>query len=225
MLSQHLSNFTDCRSDLYRRRQAKPKTLESQTVPAFPATVGFYKQGSHQMNPRVPYPMSQQEQQQQVGITNQGHSQHHLQVAQQQSQARPGPHHRDVSNLQLSEQEFRNLQHQQLDAQIDSLIHGNSYGDSGGIEDIPGQHYVKIERSRSHPGSQTGSDLGSGFPGHVFTAAGFEQAQYHGQNARYPERPTSSQSMCGPDTKMSFSLDPIWQLQRPFTPPNQSILG
>lgn len=164
---------------------------------------------------------------QQVGITNTGHQQHRLQEAQQLCQARPGLGQLDFESIsQLSEQEYRIWKHQQLDAHLDSLIRTSCNGDfarphSG--SDL--QHYVKIERSRSHPGQQTGNTFNQGVPDLHSHHASIDHGQHGRASERRNERPMSSRSMQELDSKAAVQFEVPWQLQRPFTPPQQCNPG
>lgn len=134
------------------------------------------------------------------------------QVAQQQYHARSGPPPPpppppsappSISTPALSEAEFRQLQHQQLDAHIDLLIRQNQSRYEHGSTELE-QHVHKIERSRSHPDKYQDMSL----PGH--------ERQH---------RPSSSRSAGFNDDRLQLHPNAHIPLQRPATPPKQSNFG
>jgi len=172
---------------------------------------------------RINFPTSQQQRplpqdNTMVNITNPGQTQqHYLQVAQQHCMASPGllpqqqaPLPQQEYGIQLSEQEFRQLHHQQLDAQLNMMMQNTQQMASFADQQ---QHIVKIERSRSNPESRQNIL----FP--EVPQAGLLQA---GQRI---ERPGSALSVSQVDDKRS--LHPNWPMhpQRPLTPPNHNNMS
>lgn len=199
-----------------QQRQGQPtyEALQTPFAPAYPQQSYGLQRGD--MNYLQPTTQSHQLSQDDnmVSITNPGQTpQHYLQVAQQQLQAPPGLLHqqqiqqRQYGAIPISEFEFRNLQHQQLDAQMDMMIRQTnmpSYADQ--------QHVVKIERSRSNPESRQNML----YP---------EVPQVELLQGLKIERPGSAMSAGqGEDRR---SLHPNWHMhpQRPVTPPNQNSLS
>lgn len=220
----------------HRRQQSTPAPFEAHTTPMSPAA----PMHQHQFQPGMSLTASSpsefthrmaQDDLRSLEITNTGHQpQHHTQVAQQQCQARQGLQQEHFSYHthfeqehtseqyqsqplihQLSPEQYRTWQHQQLDAHMDSIM-----------QQKQPQHAVKIERSRSDIGPQCAPYMRSGPDG------GNMYMPMSESNGSYPyqtmNRPTSSHSMI---IDRKPSLQPEWpmNLQRPFTPPLHSSPG
>ena len=223
MLSYQTSN-SDRRQRHHRRQQSTPTTFEATHIPFSPAT--HQQQVSHQrgmslMESAIQFQPTQQEDRL-VDITNTGHQQQQfLQVAQQHDQARPGQQQEIFQPFQLSEEEFRNLQHRQLDAHIDSLMRGKHLAPYDFSQQV-----VKTERSRSTPDIYNGMSFTNTPYDHglILPAAAYLAApQILDQGC---QGPASSQSNTASEEKV-LSLQPNWisYPQRPFTPPNQCSSG
>lgn len=223
MLSYQTSN-TDRRQRHHRRQQSTPTTFEATHIQFSPSTHqqhASHRRGMSLMDSAIQFQPTQLEDRL-AGITNTGHHQQHfLQVAQQHDQARPGQQQEIFQPFQLSEEEFRNLQHQQLDAHIDYMMREQHLAPY----DL-NHHSVKVERSRSNPDIHNSMHFSNApySQGLILPAGGYLAA---------PEildpgcqRPASSQSNVASDEK-TLSLQRNWTSypQRPFTPPNQCSFG
>lgn len=242
MLSQQTSAMDQSQRQ-HQRQNSTPIQLEASSIPHLPRT---YPTANHyQMVPSLAHQMVPAQQSfgtedAQVGITNTGHnSQHYLQATQQLGQARPGQqqqiqHHQPLPP-QLSEEQFRNMQHRRLDAQLDTFIH--THIPTNTFPTVPPQttfapmppsnmHFVKIERTRSNPEGYHGINTVGINPQNVMMSPSSGQLMYFDNptecNSR---RPSASSEMAA--VPWSAPLQPNWsfQMQRPLTPPNQCSPG
>ncbi|KAI9653472.1 MAG: hypothetical protein M1831_006020 [Alyxoria varia] len=182
-----------------------------------------------------------QQQHTQVGNTNPGtnYQQHFAQqAAQAQSPTRPGLHQQQYQNNQyapiqsnyINGSEIARLQEayklreqeqqQQLQAKFNDDLAAIFRGQ--GLPSVQNnEHPANMERSKSHPGPQSGA-----YPG-VFVEGGNNlqgpnQFQMNcGQHGHNNGRPTSSQSMYMPEKRFSLQEENLMTLQKPFTPPQQ----
>lgn len=206
--------------DPHHRQITTYEALQSPFAPAHPQqSYGLQRRDMNFLQPTTQRQPPQDDAM--VSITNPGQSQqHYLQVAQQHCTASPGllpqqqqhqlQQPQQYGAIQISQQEFRHLQHQQLDAQMDMMMH-NSQQQMASFADEQ-QHVVKIERSRSNPESR--------------------------QNMLFPEVP-HVELLQAPKTERSNSvisvgqvedkrsLHPNWHMhpQRPLTPPQHNSLS
>lgn len=215
MLSNQPSNIHTRQRVLRQHQQQTPVIFEAQHIPFSSAQQqGFSDQGMGYTH-HQPQSQNLMQNQTQVGITNTGQqTQQHLQVAQQQQrQAQPGQQ-QDNPNLHLSEQEFRDLQHQQLDAHIDSLLGGPPQATYSGDP----QHHVKIERSRSHPGPQ-----------HIDQQNDFLQAEAMQRHLSLDNQQTVRQRRhvrpSSMDRTRGGASPPNMHLLRQFTPSEEGTFG
>jgi len=179
------------------------EALQTPFSPAQAQTYGLQRSDMNFLQPTV-QPSQQIQDDQMVSITNLGQTpQHYLQVAQQHCTAPPGvlvQHHQNpppqqYGAIQLSEQDYRHLQHQQLDAQMDMIMRNNAQDHA----------VVKIERSRSNPIPQI-------------------EFLQPGQKIDRPSSALSVRHAVV-DDKRSLHPNWLMQPQRPLTPPNHNGLS
>lgn len=192
-----------------QRQHSAPSEIEATHIPQ--STAMYHQTGTYQGASLLSQPMNQIRQyiqdEEKVGITNQGHQQqHYLQVAQQHSQARPGQQQpQPLSPLQIAEQEFRIFQHKKLEEQLDCLLHPNSFSPQ-----MSNQHYVKVERSRSNPGQNIN---------HMSQSPRQNVMLFNPDGPIFPLEQTFTQDTTALSTNWSMPI------QRPYTPPQQSSHG
>ncbi|KAI9725122.1 MAG: Metallothionein expression activator [Chrysothrix sp. TS-e1954] len=149
----------------------------------------------------------------QTGITNPGQTkQHNLQVAQQQLRQAHPSHQQNINEHEELYEDFRRFQHQQLDAQLNSMLRGRQAAQQYAAFDS-----VRMEKSKSNPEhlfaqhfpQSPMSDNSSGLLNPSLLQSNFN-------------RPVSAHGVHEGGRGRSHEPRSLWHLQRPLTPTRPS---